>query len=115
MDGDDPDETGLAGMLALDYFGGLIYFQQASMPEKDFYLCMADLQGDWTMVSLEIEGYVSDGRSEGVLSSVSFEESAHGVEAVYTKLSLYSGIDEEIRASVRYREEPLYYSCGNKG
>ena len=115
VDGDDPDETGLAGMLALDYFGGLIYFQQASMPEKDFHLCMADLQGDWTMVSLEIKGYVSDGRSEGLLSSVSFEESAHGVEAVYTKLSRYSGIDEEFRASVRYREEPLYYGCGNEG
>lgn len=114
VNGNDPDEAGLEGMLALDYFGGLIYFQQASMPEKDFHLCMADFQGDWTMVSLEIEGFVSDGRSEGVLSSVSFEEGAYGVEAVYTKLSLHSGIDEEFRASVRYREEPLYYGCGNE-
>ncbi len=114
VDGDDPDEAGLVGMLALDYFGGIIYFQQAPMPKKDLHLCMADLQGDWTMVSLEIEGYVSDGSSEGVLSSVSFEEGAHGVEAVYTKLSLHSGIDEDFRASVRYREEPLYYGCGNE-
>ena len=105
--GDDPDEAGLAGMLALDYFGDIIYFRQAPMPEKDLHLCMADLQGDWTMVSLEIEGFVSDGRSEGVLSSVSFEEGAYGVEAVYTKLSLHSGIDEEFRASVRCREETL--------
>ncbi len=114
VDGDDPDEAGLVGMLALDYFGDLIYFQQAPMPEKDLHLCMADFQGDWTMVSMEIEGYVTDGRAEGVLSSVSFEEGAHGVEAVYTKLSLYSGIDEEFRASVRYREQPLYSGCGNE-
>lgn len=114
VDGDDPDEAGLEGMLALDYFGGLIYFRQTPMPEKDLHLCMADLQGDWTMVSMEIEGYVSDGRSEGLLAAVSFEESAHGVEAVYTKLSLYSGIDEDFRASVRYREQPLYSGCGNE-
>lgn len=114
VDGDDPDEARLEGMLVLDYFGGLIYFQQAPMPEKDLHLCMADLQGDWTMVSMEIEGYVTDGRAEGVLSSVSFEEGAHGVEAVYTKLSLYSGIDEEFRASVRYQDQPLYSGCGNE-
>lgn len=114
VDGNNPDEIGLEGMLALDYFGGLVYFQQAPMPEKDLHLCIADFQGDWTMLSMEIEGSVSDGSPEGVLSSVSFEESAHGVEAVYTKFSLYSGIDEELRASVRYREEPLYHGCGNE-
>lgn len=115
VDGDDPDEADLAGMLALDYFGGLIYFQQAPMPKKDFSLCMADLQGDWTMVSMEIENYVSDGRSEGILSSVSFEEGAYGIEAVYTNLSRFSGIQTDFRASVSYRKEPLYYGCGNEG
>jgi len=114
VDGSDPDEENLKGALALEYFGGVVYFQQKPMPGQDLRLCMADLQGDWTMVSLEIEGYVSDGSNEGVLAALSFEESAYGVEAVYTKHSSYTGVDEQIRASVIRREDPLYSGCGNE-
>lgn len=114
VDGEYPEEAGLEGMLAMEYYDGKIYFQRAAMPEKDFQLCMADLQGDWTMVSSEVEGYVTDGREEGILSSLSFVEGAYGMEAVYANHSIYSGINTEFRASLHLKEEALYPGCGNE-
>lgn len=124
VDGADPDETGLEGMLALDYYDeSVIYFQQAPMPENDLCLCMADLEGDWEMVStgnlesdlekvsIRAEGDASDVVGNDFLASISFEESAYGVDAVYTDLS--GGFALEFRAFLRYREEPLYQGCGN--
>lgn len=100
-------------LLAMQYYGGYIYFQQAPMPGEDRQLCMADMKGSWTMISGEIEGSVY-GVEEGILTSIAFEEGKYLTEAVHTSFAKYVGEITEFRASVFYREEPLYEGCGNE-
>lgn len=113
VDGSVPEEKGLEGMLALDYYYGCVYFMQAPMPDKDKQLCMADMKGSWTMVSGKVDGFVY-GVEEGILTSLTFEEGNYLTEAVHTSLAKCVGEISEIRASVFYREEPMYEGCGNE-
>lgn len=110
----EPEKSLKETSLIMEYYDGYIYFQQADMPDADGRLCIADLRGDWSMVSGRGDGFTYDARKEGIISALSFEEGRYATEAVYVRYTKLFHDFYDFRATLRYREEPLYNGCGNE-
>jgi len=68
----DSEDPALVGLLAMPYYDGVIYFAQREMPADSKAFIPADIQGDWVLEGIEIEGDYTTADESGMYSELSF-------------------------------------------
>lgn len=102
------------GKLYMDCYNGIMAFEQKEMPAPGGQWCMGDLEGSWSLESIEIEGYESSAEDEGMHGAISFLRTDTGYIAYYTNETASGDRTELEILEILYKPEALYYGCPNE-